>query len=150
MARRATETKRRWSRGCCFLSPWHRRAHTLPRTSAEAHAHARARARMHVHNRLEEFCVYSENKKWVRNVNIGLSDCRRTLAVIDFYKHPFRQVSELQEPPLHQRLTQRKRGKDTERVYPEIKLRVGHVTQDQYHDCHFYFGNNNKKIGFLK
>lgn len=24
------------------------------------------------------------------------------MAVIDFYKHPFRQVSELQEPPLYQ------------------------------------------------
>lgn len=81
---------------------------SLSLTQAHAHAHtptcvcrgSNSCTSRHVHNRLEEFCVYSQNKKWARYVNIGLSDCRRTVAVIDFYKHPFRQTSELQEPPL--------------------------------------------------
>lgn len=28
-----------------------------------------------------------------------VSDCGSTVAVIDFYKHPFRRVSELHQPP---------------------------------------------------
>lgn len=44
--------------------------------------------------------VYSSNKKRDRNINNGLTDCRRTVVVMNFYKHLFRQVAELKESVL--------------------------------------------------
>lgn len=116
-------------------------------TGTRTHAHSRLRRLKpvhirHVHNRPEEFCVYSKNKKWARYVNIGLSDCRRTVAVMDFYKHPFRQGPVLQEPPLynmqHRHSSARthwlRKNKGTERVFPYAKIRQVHITWNQYHD----------------
>ena len=68
--------RQRRLRGGCFPSLWHELC---------MFTHARLwRLTLSCTNRLQEFCVYSENKKWARSVNIGRSDCRRTVAAMDF------------------------------------------------------------------
>ncbi len=96
-ARRTARAFRRQFGGCCFTSPWHRHSRTPTSICGGSHS---CMSR-HVHSRRQGLCVYSGNKKWARNVNIGLSDCRRTVAVIDFYKHPFRRAPESQRYRRH-------------------------------------------------
>lgn len=76
------------SGGCVFFFFTLSLTQAHARTPTHVCGGSHSRTSGHVHGRLQEFCVYSGNKKWARNVNSGLSDCRRTVAVIDFYKHP--------------------------------------------------------------
>lgn len=109
-------------------------AHARTPTHVCGGSHSRTSG--HVHGRLQEFCIYSGNKKWARNVNSGLSDCRRTVAVIDFYKHPL-QTSVWAERATaghtHSSRGQRERGTGKKKNSAE-KTELGNITWERYRD----------------
>lgn len=137
MARRTSGTERRQFgrlRFFFFFTLSLTQAHARTPTHVCGGSHSRTSG--HVHGRLQEFCVYSGNKKWARNVNSGLSDCRRTVAVIDFYKHPL-QTSVWAERATaghtHSSRGQRERGTGKKKNSAE-KTELGNITWERYRD----------------
>lgn len=124
------------SGGCVFFFFTLSLTQAHARTPTHVCGGSHSRTSGHVHGRLQEFCVYSGNKKWARNVNSGLSDCRRTVAVIDFYKHPL-QTSVWAERATaghtHSSRGQRERGTGKKKNSAE-KTELGNITWERYRD----------------
>lgn len=124
------------SGGCVFFFFTLSLTQAHARTPTHVCGGSHSRTSGHVHGRLQEFCVYSGNKKWARNVNSGLSDCRRTVAVIDFYKHPL-QTSVWAERATaghtHSSRGQRERGTAKKKNSAE-KTELGNITWERYRD----------------